>query len=214
MQCGHHLLVRLGEQRDRSPEGFAQASHFVCAAGDAGADFDEFAGFAFNLGGELAADTFEQLSGGGDERVDGAALFGRGVVDGVEQRTQRLHDAAALFEQAVVARHAGREFVAQLAEDLGGGLGRFGGGLHQAGDFGNGRFRLALGGGDELVRRGTQCQRDFFLLRQHLLACLLPLRFELVGHCGQGAGEAGLAFLFAGGPFVLPRSLGGARIGE
>ena len=40
----------------------------------------------------------------------------------------------------------------QLADDLGGRFGRLGGGLHQAGDFGNGRFGLKLVGGDEFAR--------------------------------------------------------------
>jgi hypothetical protein len=53
-----------------------------------------------------------------------------------------------------------------------------------------------------------------FLLRQRLLARLLPLRFELAGHRGQGVGEARLALLFAGGPFALPGGLRGALVGE
>ena len=86
--------------------------------------------------------------------------------------------------------------------------------MHEAGNFGDGRFGLALMRGDEVAGRVAECTGDLFLLRQRGVAVLLPLRFELAGHRAQGIGEAGLAGLFTGCPVALPVGLGGAHVGE
>ena len=51
-----------------------------------------------------------------DEDGLGALLGGR-VVDRVEQGAERAQNPGALFEQGVVACHADRNFLAQLAND-------------------------------------------------------------------------------------------------
>jgi len=134
LQVGDQFFVGLVETAHGKAEGLAQAGHVHRAGRQLRGHIAQLAGLSSHMGMELLAGLGQRGLAGADQCVDHAALFGRGVVDRVQQGAERAQDAGALFEQGVVARHADRDFLAQLANHFGCGFGRFGGRLDQAGD--------------------------------------------------------------------------------
>ncbi len=148
--------------------------------------------------GEAGADAIQQVGGGGDQRIDGAALFGRGVIDRVQQRLQRFQQAAALLQHGGVADHAVGEFLAQFGNDLGSGLRCFRGGLHQPRDLGDGVARMRLGLRGNVLRGAGERVADCLLAAGGELAGLLPALAQCVGHRAECRAPGGQALLVAG----------------
>jgi hypothetical protein len=133
------------------------------------------------------------------------------VVDGVEQAGQGFHDAAALFEQAVVAGDAGGQLVAQLADDLGGGAGRLGGGEHQALDLGDGVAGLGLGAGAEAAGGFVEGPADLGLAGLGRVAGVQPVLLQRGGQGLQRRAHAGEALGVAGSQLGLQRGVGAVQ---
>lgn len=116
------------------------------------------------------------------------------MIDRVEQGVQGRKQLAAFFQHGGVAHHAFGQVLAQLGDDVGRSLGRFGGDLHQARHFSDrcAGLRLRLCG----QRAGSAGQgvADGLLLPGDALAGLFPLRGQGRAHRAQALAPQRQAF--------------------
>src|SRR5438094_673100 len=106
LQLRQKFLVRLAEQLHGETECLAEARYLDGTAGYLRSDGGHLLAFSVDLLRESGAGALQQGGRRSDQRIDGPALLGGRQIQRIEQCSQRLHDAAALLQDRVVAGHA------------------------------------------------------------------------------------------------------------
>ena len=185
LQVARQQRVGFAKRLHGLAERVAQAGDFGGPGADVRGGLGQAGAVGFQALGKARGGALQHFGRAAHQLVDGLALLGGRVVDALQQRAQRVQHAGAFVQHGVVARHAVGELVAQLANHLGGGARRGGGGVQQAVDFaqraGRLRGRLAGHGLGGIGQRG----QHGLLLARAVGAALLPLLVQLRGHVGQ-----------------------------